>query len=109
MDEQEPLYSEQDWFLTQWLKTRCCIVDYLDERAGVPIRLRKWRLFLVACLRRVWHVFKDERCRRLVNAIEQHADGFITQEQFHQLWNEAGYPPCEDPGDPDECPPERRA
>ncbi len=109
MEESESLWTEQDWLSTDWLKTRCCIVDYLDERAGVPIRERKWRLFLVACLRRVWHVSKDERSRRLVDAVERRADGVITQEQLDQLCLAEGDPPCEDGGDPDECPPERRA
>lgn len=109
MAEPDSPWSEQDWLSTDWLKTRCCIVDCLDEQGGVPIRERKWRLFLVACLRRVWHVFKDERCLRLVDAVEQRADGVITQEQLDQLWLEAGEPPCEDNGDPDDCPPDRRA
>ena len=49
----------------------------LEFLRGKPIE-RKLRLFAVACCRRVWHVFSDERCREAVNAAEHFADGLIT-------------------------------
>jgi hypothetical protein len=86
------------------------VVDHLHEQAGRPINQRKWRLFLIACVRRVCHIFKDERTLKLVETVEQRADDVITQEQLDRLWLAAAYPlPNEDSGDPDDCPPEKRA
>jgi hypothetical protein len=50
---------------------------------------RKLRLFAVACCRRIWSLFSDERGRRLVEVIECFAEGAATKERLYDAWNAA--------------------
>jgi hypothetical protein len=43
---------------------------------------RKARLFACACVRRVWHLLRDHRSQRAVEAAEDHIDGRITAKQL---------------------------
>jgi hypothetical protein len=54
------------------------MLEYLERRASH----RKWRLFLCACSRSVWHVLSDEIGHRITEAAEQFADGLITAEEL---------------------------
>src|SRR5262245_40970340 len=95
--------AEQDWLSweSEWLSRNhpeplCKILGSLEFRARLHVSDRRWRLFLVACLRHVWHVFQDERTRGLVEAVEQWADRVITEEEFERLYDLAADPPNAD-------------
>jgi hypothetical protein len=52
------------------------------EGRAAAASARKLRLFACAWLRRVWHVFDDERCRRAVETAERFAEGMATDEEL---------------------------
>src|SRR5262245_29881156 len=41
---------------------------------------RKLRFYACACVRRVWHLLENERCRELVQVAERVADGELGQQ-----------------------------
>jgi hypothetical protein len=45
---------------------------------------RKARLYAVAAVRRVWPLLGDERSRRLIEAVERHADGLAAWEEVEE-------------------------
>jgi hypothetical protein len=69
------LVSEADW--------RTCgdpepLLHFLRDKGS----RRKWRLFAVACCRRIGHLITDERSRRAVEVAEQYADDAATSEEL---------------------------
>jgi hypothetical protein len=50
---------------------------------------RKARLFMCACCRHVWDLFKDERCRNAVETAERFADGLVTDDKMKDAQEEA--------------------
>ena len=52
---------------------------------GRQPRERKFRLFGVACCRRVWEMFPSDACRNAVEIAEQYADGAATTKELTQV------------------------
>lgn len=50
---------------------------------------RKWRLFAVACCRRIEHLLPDERSRKSIELAEKHADGAIADSVLIQARQDA--------------------
>jgi hypothetical protein len=69
------LTTEADWLLCKDLRP---LLHYLCERGSE----RKWRLFSVACCRRVDHLITDESSRDAVELAERFADGRATEEEL---------------------------
>src|SRR5262245_21716972 len=62
----------------EWLEAdHEAISEYFHERLSP----RTLRLFLCACVRRVWHLLSDERSRRAVEVTERLADGQASQKE----------------------------
>src|SRR5581483_2918763 len=62
---------------------------------------RKVRLFGCACIRRVWHLNRDERLGPILLAVEDFADGLITIDEMRPLYLLAA---DIGDGDDDQCP-----
>jgi hypothetical protein len=63
------------------------MLSFLRESGRVSVR--KWRLFTVACTRRVWHHL-SRLCHRFVEAVERVADGLVGLEELEKAWRAAG-------------------
>jgi hypothetical protein len=50
---------------------------------------RKWRLFAVACCRRIEHLLPDARSRHAVDLAEAHADAAVADSSLYAAWIEA--------------------
>jgi hypothetical protein len=69
------LLSEADW---QACADPEPLLHFLRNRGSQ----RKWRLFAVACCRRIAHLIADERSRVAVEVAARHADGSTTEEEL---------------------------
>src|ERR1019366_975435 len=63
------------------------MLDYIEKKPSD----RKFRLFAVACCRRVWHLLTDERSTKVIAVTEQYADGLVSPTAFQTAGNEAGH------------------
>jgi hypothetical protein len=74
--------TEQEW--------QACVLPWpLLEQLDSALGERKARLFLIACCRRAWPVFTDDRSRRAVEAAEQFADGAIDAAALEEAHRQA--------------------
>jgi hypothetical protein len=67
----------------------------LEEDQGIRFE-RKLRLFGVACVRRLSHLFKDERTCHWLDALDEHIEGLISDEEQDRLGNPVIDPPNAD-------------
>jgi hypothetical protein len=58
---------------TAWLA--CTDPDAMLRFLRGRVSERKLRLFACACIRRIWTLLPDDRCRQAVQVIERCADG----------------------------------
>ena len=47
---------------------------------------RQLRLFACACVRRIWHLLKDDRTRHAVTTAEGAAEGVVSSKDLNGLW-----------------------
>jgi hypothetical protein len=68
----------------EWLRcsTPYLMLLFLKDRGAASrgkVGQRRLRLFACACLRRLWHLVTDPRCRRAWEAQERHVEGLATR------------------------------
>src|SRR5262245_20493576 len=69
--------TEAEWLASTKLDP---MLDYLQGKASD----RKWMLFSCACVRRIWRLITDERCRSYVEVAERLADGMASGEELNR-------------------------
>jgi hypothetical protein len=69
------LMTEADWYACHDPEP---LLDFLHDRGSN----RQWRLFAVACCRRIDHLITDARSRRAVEVAARYADGDATVEEL---------------------------
>jgi hypothetical protein len=71
----------------EWLacKKPSAMLAFLRGRAAP----RKFRLFTVACVRRVEHLLTDPRSRAALEVVERYAEGLATPEEMHDAYGHA--------------------
>src|SRR5262245_60524838 len=62
----------------------CTDPDQMLEflRASSTVSDRKFRLFAVACCRRIWHLIPEGEFRAVVEAAERYADGCASEREL---------------------------
>src|SRR5262249_26652072 len=101
MTEQEWGWTEQEWLTSSDPEVMLRGLDGLESQLEIRLSERKLRLFLVACLRRIMHVFRDERNRGLVAAVEPLADDLVTGEYLIRLEEQSHNPQTQDLPNPE--------
>lgn len=87
--------TETDWLYSVDSRK---MLEFLHNKVGRPLLNqyltrqqleRKIRLFLVACARRVWHQFSDERSKTAIEVVERYADGLATRDELEKAHSAA--------------------
>jgi hypothetical protein len=85
-EKRRQLAREREMPLTEaeWLSSKIprAMLMALEERAKAREIDRKLRLFACACVRRVWHLLDDPRCRMAVEVAERYAEGLAGREEL---------------------------
>lgn len=68
--------TEQEWLTG---KNPCLM---LKERLPGEVSGRKWRLFAVACCRRIWQLLPDEQSQQAIEVADRFADGKANDEEL---------------------------
>jgi hypothetical protein len=74
--------TEADWLAC---KKPSAMLAFLRGKAAP----RRFRLFTVACVRRVEHLLTDPRSRAAVAVVERYAEGMATPEEMHDAYGRA--------------------
>src|SRR5262249_60854193 len=69
--------TEGEWLASTKMNP---LLDYLEGKASD----RQWMLFSCACVRRIWRLVTDERCRSHVEVAERLADGMASGEELNR-------------------------
>jgi hypothetical protein len=94
--EKERLEDEAVWQSQSDLKRMIYSLARVNDFGIALVSPRKWRLFAVACLRRVSALFKDERTHGLIRALEEVADGEVDYQAYRRLEESICDPPYQD-------------
>lgn len=73
---------------SDWLAGAIAFDEVLRD-GPVEVSERKQRLFLCACVRLVWPLLLDDRCRAAVEAAERHAEGELSDALLAHAWQGA--------------------
>ena len=79
--------TEQEWLTT--VDHPMDMLEFMLELTEHRASQRKWRLFLCAICRRVWHLIPDSLSRNVVEIGEKYADGEATETDLAEARVEA--------------------
>jgi hypothetical protein len=77
--------TEEEWLASTDLRAMLALARRCSREND-----RTLRLFTVACCRRLWHLFDDERAREAVEVAERFADGLAGAEELADASRRAG-------------------
>src|SRR5262249_18213986 len=58
------------------------MLDSLELETNLPESPRRFRLFAVACCRRLWHLMSEEPSRTAVEVVERHVEGLASEDDL---------------------------